>query len=1211
MAGRHGVPTVLAVCVALTASAVAWAPASQAARAGQTSSRPAAAPGAVWSILQSGLLAGPGSSQGPGAPDPAFSGDGLLTFAAGTTYDQGIAFKARPAPGGMTVVFGVTYDGPYWISRLTSAGALDATFAKAGLLTLPDMNVSDLAVAADGRIVVVGGTTSGGTTVVRRYTTAGSPDATFSGDGTLSEAIDVYGSNGVLALLDDGRPVVALGGDGSTKVVRYTAAGARDPSFSGDGLATVAIAADGVIVPAAIAKASAGSVVVMADSDNDNPATTVDVVRLRTDGTPDPAFSGDGRASTGLRNVNAIAVDSSNRIVAAGAMATDPFTVAVQRLTATGTPDAAFHGGTPVLLSSPRDAAYADAVATTSTGGIYVAVTDNATEPFLSDVWALTSTGAPDSAFSGDGRATVSFTDRVTEVYGLAVDASGRLVLSGGGSRCCHSDDRPYLARWSAAGIPDPGFDGDGLRLVGPTIPRRSQAEAVATMDDGRVVAVGEADDLGLIVLRATAAGTLDPSFSGDGWTTLWLGEGLTTIAAKVDSAGRVLVLATRRSGAIDTPLLIRFTTAGIPDATYGGGDGIAEPGITDAAPPMALLPDGRVVLTGYSEAAQGFVVERLSSSGGPDATFGVGGTALLAGDDSPTALALDPQGRVVLGMIGVDGAHLIRLGTTGTPDAGYGSGGRAALPADLFPEHLATQSSGAAVVADTFSTGLVRFTAAGVRDTTFGTSGTATIKVDEETQPGTLLVDGHDRVVVLGRYRADDLFRFGSFITRLTPTGKPDQTFAGFGSLLMTGGPSTAAAIGKGDAVLLAGSVAEGAGRQDLAIRRLVGGDGPPLTSAFRPLDPARLLDTRAAIGVPTTSRPAAGATVTVQVTGRGGVPATGVSAVVLTVTATAAGGAGFVTAYAGGMPRPGTANLNLDHSGQTISNQVVVPVGPTGTVSLYTKGPVHLIADVAGWFQPALTATAGRYSPLTPARLMDTRSGAVPAAGSTRTLLVAGRGGVPASGAAAVVLNITGTGALGAGYVTAYPGTSSRPTASNLYLEKAGQTRAVHATVRLGSDGTVKLFTSRGTDLVIDVAGWYTGASGATSTTGLFVPVTPTRLFDTRGDDPLSAGAARSWSIATGAPLPLRDVGAAVLNVTAVQASSAGYVTVFPSGATRPVASSLNIERSGQVIPNLVTTSLPRVADPFRTGSAAFYASTQTHLVTDVFGWYLAPTP
>jgi len=90
----------------------------------------------------------------------------------------------------------------------------------------------------------------------------------------------------------------------------------------------------------------------------------------------------------------------------------------------------------------------------------------------------------------------------------------------------------------------------------------------------------------------------------------------------------------------------------------------------------------------------------------------------------------------------------------------------------------------------------------------------------------------------------------------------------------------------------------------------------------------------------------------ISLQVTGQGGVPATGVSAVVVNVTVADPTSAGFITVWPSGMSRQVTSNLNFQ-AGQNIPNLVVVPVGADGKIQLYNGSPgtVQLIADVTGY--------------------------------------------------------------------------------------------------------------------------------------------------------------------------------------------------------------------------------------------------------------------
>jgi len=135
--------------------------------------------------------------------------------------------------------------------------------------------------------------------------------------------------------------------------------------------------------------------------------------------------------------------------------------------------------------------------------------------------------------------------------------------------------------------------------------------------------------------------------------------------------------------------------------------------------------------------------------------------------------------------------------------------------------------------------------------------------------------------------------------------------------------------------------------------------GFSPTTPGSFASLAPTRLLDTRIGLGAPQAAvQP--GATLRLQVAGRGGAPASGAGAVVLNVTVTQPGQGGYLTVYAGGAARPTASNLNFV-AGQTVPNLVVAPIGGDGTVALFngSASTVQLIADAAGYYLAGSAAT------------------------------------------------------------------------------------------------------------------------------------------------------------------------------------------------------------------------------------------------------------
>jgi len=263
-----------------------------------------------------------------------------------------------------------------------------------------------------------------------------------------------------------------------------------------------------------------------------------------------------------------------------------------------------------------------------------------------------------------------------------------------------------------------------------------------------------------------------------------------------------------------------------------------------------------------------------------------------------------------------------------------------------------------------------------------------------------------------------------------------------------------------------------------------------------------------------------------------------------------------------------------------------------------------------------PALAADAGStYVPLSPARIMDTRDGTgragvigpIPDGGAVE-LTVVGVGGVPASNVEAVALNVTATnGTALDSYLTVFPTGTNRPLASNLNFN-AGKTVPNLVMARVGSGGKVTIYNNSGTaDVVADVQGWY--ASPVDPVGSRYVPLEPARLLDTRvgvgtSSGSVPAGGAVELVVAGRGGVPQAGVTAVVLNVTATGASGPDtFVTVFPSGTQRPLASNLNVIQ-GQTVPNAVVARL-------NNGKVTLYNNAgSVHLVADVQGWYSVPT-
>lgn len=253
---------------------------------------------------------------------------------------------------------------------------------------------------------------------------------------------------------------------------------------------------------------------------------------------------------------------------------------------------------------------------------------------------------------------------------------------------------------------------------------------------------------------------------------------------------------------------------------------------------------------------------------------------------------------------------------------------------------------------------------------------------------------------------------------------------------------------------------------------------------STYAAVGPVRVLDTRYGTGAAKSPVPGGGSvTLDLGASGQDHIPA-GATAVVLNVATTNTKSAGYLTAYGDAAGEPGTSNSNWA-SGQTVSNQIVVPVSDGKVVFANGGlGSVDFVADLVGYYHGYGAGSV--IMPTAPTRILDTRDGtglaghvAKLGARQSITLHVAGLNGQPLS-ADAAELNLTVTNTAGSGFITAYPHGTSLPNASSLNFAP-GQTVANAATIPLGSDGSIVLYngSSAPVDLIVDMNGSFVPAS------------------------------------------------------------------------------------------------------------------------------------
>ncbi len=296
-----------------------------------------------------------------------------------------------------------------------------------------------------------------------------------------------------------------------------------------------------------------------------------------------------------------------------------------------------------------------------------------------------------------------------------------------------------------------------------------------------------------------------------------------------------------------------------------------------------------------------------------------------------------------------------------------------------------------------------------------------------------------------------------------------------------------------------------------------------------------------------------------------------------------------------------PGTAS-----AGQAPVEQV--PVGAsTDVVDVMTikeareslrpsaSAPAGPAARSAASTAAAAGSGGSAFTSMTPTRVLDTRNGTgaragVVPGGGVVTVDLSSR--VPAN-ATAVVLNVTGVQPTVSTVITVWPSGEERPVASTLNL-RAKEIRANAATVALGPDRKLQLRNNSGNvHLVADLQGYYAPATGSR-----FTSMAPTRVLDTRvSGGALGPGQTRTINLSSRVP---ETATAVTFNLTGASATLSTFVTAYPTGQSRPLASSLNLV-PGQITPNLVTVALGT-----NRSVTLHNNSGNTHLVADLAGYY-----
>jgi uncharacterized delta-60 repeat protein len=423
------------------------------------------------------MLATPAAHAAPaGELDPTFTFDGRVITSVGNSIDQANAIAVQPdgkilaGGGSLSEQCGLSGCDTHWaLLRYQSNGFLDPNFGGGDGIVVSDTgsgSIYDIAVQGDGKIVAVGDGFEGveNDFVVARYLTNGNPDPDFGSGGFVRTDFGLHDAASSVAINSSGTIVVGgsqgLGApafNSTFALARYLTTGAPDTTFDGDGKVVTIIGTDTSF--ANDVALQGGKVVAVGASRDAGGDMVFTTVRYTSAGIPDTTFDGDGIAlkgfGTGPDTATSVLIDPAGKIVVAGsAVIGTGFDFAAVRYTTTGPPDTTFDlDGFRTVNIAGNDVAHG--LVRQADGALVLAGATGAGESTDFALVRLTSAGAIDPSWGGDGRVTTDFLDSSDSATSLALQPDGKIVAGGAVFDPFISDTDVGLARYLTVGTGD------------------------------------------------------------------------------------------------------------------------------------------------------------------------------------------------------------------------------------------------------------------------------------------------------------------------------------------------------------------------------------------------------------------------------------------------------------------------------------------------------------------------------------------------------------------------------------------------------------------------------------------------------------------------------------------------------------------------------------------------------------------------------------
>lgn len=784
-----------------------------------------------------------------GSLDPTF-GTGGYVHTSSVGWGEANPIVEQPDGKVVTIGKIYSQDNNLHIARYHDDGSLDTTFGNWGEVDISDsLTGRSVAMQSDGKILIVGSYISGGSGsnydfALMRLNPNGSLDSGFATNGKVTTDFTSKDDQGYTVIEQRDHKIVVAGNvTNSTAdfgLARYNSNGSLDTGFGTNGKVTtdfghieqgyaITLQEDDKILVAGESYYYSGGII-----------GSFALARYNPNGSLDTAFGSGGIVTTsfgsGFNRIRVVTVQADHAILVGGMAPSSGggSHFALARYLENGSLDTSF--GTNGLVTSDfggdmGEVCYAISLQTPGkikaagwssvfTGGLYI---------YSLALAQYNLNGSMDDAFGTNGKVKADF-NSASSLSGFAFLKDGRIMVAGA------KDSDHVLGRYTSAGSLDFTFKPQ-VSFYFDTTNSAINPVSMAVQPDDRILVAGpvEISSLDFGLARLNPDGSLDTSFGTDGKVT-------TDFAGRQDSANALavqpdkkIIVAGSSGGNI---ALARYTSTGSLDSGFGAG-GLILLSLAGTGNAVAVQPDDKIVVAGTS--GTDFVVVRLYSNGDPDTSFGGTGYVLtdFGGSDYGNALALQPDGKIVVAGYTSQASQkdvaIVRYNPNGTVDQGgvadFGGNqeGEVVYSVGLQPDGKILVGGYAYYYV---SPGyhllfLARFTTGFVVDSSFGTDGQVMTQAglnsgyNVDIVPMSIRPDG--KIALASRYALVQYNRDGSLDVGFSEDGKVVSNFL------------TALAY-QSDGKIVSGAMSFNGSYEEFRLARYESTYTPPVITGFAP---------------------------------------------------------------------------------------------------------------------------------------------------------------------------------------------------------------------------------------------------------------------------------------------------------------------------------------------------------------------------------------